>query len=45
MPRGVTILIILLLLLVGGAYFLSTSAREVPLSKIETDVTNAPTAQ
>jgi len=45
MPRGVTFLIILLLLLVGGAFFLSTSAREVPLSKMEADVSNAPNAQ
>jgi len=45
MPRGVTFLIILLLLLIGGAYFLSTSAREVPLTKMEADVSNAPTAQ
>ena len=45
MPRGVTFLIILLLLLIGGAYFLSTSASEVPLTQIEADVSNAPTAQ
>ena len=45
MPRGVTFLIILLLLLIGGAYFLSTSAREVPLTKMEADVSNAPTTQ
>ncbi len=45
MPRGVIFLIILLLLLVGGAYFLSSSAHEVPLTKIEADVSRAPTAQ
>ena len=46
MPRGVIlILILLLLLLVGSAYFLSTSADEVPLTNMEVDVTNVPTAQ
>ena len=45
MPRGVTFLILLLLVVVGGAYFLSTSAREVPLTKMEADVSNAQTAQ
>ena len=46
MPRSALFLIVLLLLLlVGGAYFLSSSAHPVPLSKIETDASNAPTAQ
>ena len=45
MPRGVIFLIILVLLLIGGAYFLSTSAREVPLTQIEANVANAPTPQ
>ena len=45
MPRGTIFLIILALLLIGGAYFLSTSAREVPLTPIEADVANAPTPQ
>lgn len=45
MPRGVIFLIILVLLLIGGAYFLSTSASEVPLTQIEADVANAPTPQ
>ena len=45
MPRGVIFLIILVLLLIGGAYFLSSSAQEVPLTKIEADVSRAPTAQ
>ena len=45
MSRGALFLIILVLLLVGGAYFLSASAHEVPLTKIEADVARAPTAQ
>jgi len=45
MSRGALILIFLILLLVGGAYFLSSSADEVPLTKIEADVSRAPTAQ
>ena len=45
MSRGTLFLIILLLLLVGGVYFLSSSAHEVPLTKIEADVSRAPTAQ
>ncbi len=45
MPRGAIFLLILAVLLIGGAYFLSTSASEVPLTTIETDVANAPAAQ
>lgn len=45
MSRGAIFLIILLLLLVGGAFFLSSRAHEVPLTKIEADVSRAPTAQ
>ncbi len=45
MSRGALFLIILLLLLIGGGYFLSSSAHEVPLTKIEADVARAPTAQ
>ena len=45
MSRGALFLIILLLLLVGGAFFLSSSADEVPLTKIEADVSRVPTAQ
>lgn len=45
MSRGALVLIILLLLLVGGAFFLSSSAHEVPLTKIEADVSREPTAQ
>ena len=45
MSRGVLFLILLLLLLVGGAYFLSSSAHQVPLTKIEADVARDPTAQ
>ena len=40
MPRGLIFLVILILLLVGGIYFLSTSADEVPVKTIETDVTS-----
>ena len=45
MSRGALFLIILLSLLIGGAYYLSSSAQEVPLTKIEADVSRAPTAQ
>ena len=45
MSRGALFLIILVLLLVGGFYFLSSSAHEVPLTKIEVDFRRAPTAQ
>jgi len=45
MPRGVLFLIILVLLLIGGAFFLSASADEVPLTQIEAEVSNAPAAQ
>jgi len=45
MSRGALFLIILLLLLVGGAYYLSSSAHEVPVTKIEADVSHAPTTQ
>jgi len=45
MPRSASFLIVLLLLLVGGAWFLSSHAHQVPLTKIETDVARAPTAQ
>ncbi len=45
MSRGALFLIILLLLLVGGAYYLSSSAHEVPLTRMEADVSRAPTAQ
>lgn len=39
MPRGLLFLILVIVLLVGGVYFLSSSAEEVPVQKIETDVT------
>ena len=45
MSRGTLFLIILLLLLLGGAFLLSSSAHEVPMTKIEADVSRAPTAQ
>ena len=40
MPRTTLILIVLLLLLIGGAFLLSSRAREVPTQRIEVDVTN-----
>lgn len=39
MPRGLIFLVLILILLVGGIYFLSTNAEEVPLQTIEADVT------
>jgi hypothetical protein len=45
MSRGALFLIILLLLLVGGVFLLSSSAHEVPLTKIEADAARAPAAQ
>jgi hypothetical protein len=39
MPRGLIFLLIVILLLVGGLFLLSRSAEEVPLQKIEADVT------
>ena len=40
MPRTAIFLALLLLLLVGGAFFLSGRAREVPAQPVEIDVTN-----
>ncbi len=45
MSRGALILIILVLLLVGGAVYLSSSAHQVALTKIEADVSRETTAQ
>lgn len=39
MPRGLIFLILVILLLVGGIFFLSRSAEEVPVQTIEADVT------
>ena len=39
MPRGLIFLILIVLILVGGLYFLSNSAEEVPTQTIEADVT------
>ena len=38
MSRATLFLIALLLLIVGGAYYLSSSAHEVPAKPIEVDV-------
>lgn len=45
MSRGALFLIILLLLLVSGAFYLSSSAQEVPQTKMEADVSREPSAQ
>lgn len=39
MPRGLIFLILIILIVVGGVYFLSKSAEEVPQQTIEADVT------
>jgi hypothetical protein len=39
MPRGLIFLILIFLIIVGGLYFLSNSAEEVPVQTIEADVT------
>lgn len=44
MPKAV-ILIIAVLLIVGALVLLSTNAREVPVTVIETDVSKAPDAR
>jgi hypothetical protein len=38
MPRGTVFLIVVALLVIGGAFFLSRSAHEVPTKQIEADV-------
>ncbi|HWH17020.1 MAG TPA: hypothetical protein VNT77_01575 [Allosphingosinicella sp.] len=43
--RAPAILLILLLLLIGGAIYLSTVDTEVPVQRIEQDVTNEALAQ
>ena len=40
MPRGLIFLVLVILLLVGGIFFLSKSADEVPVKTIESDVTS-----
>ena len=44
MPR-IMVLIIAVILVVGGLILLSTQAREVPVTTIETDVSPAPDAR
>jgi hypothetical protein len=39
MPRTTVFLIVLMLLVIGGAFLLSSRAREVPTERIEIDVT------
>ena len=38
MPRSALFLILLVLLLAGGALFLSSNAREVPVKPIEVEI-------
>ncbi len=40
----IVLLIVAIVLLVGGLILLSTTAREVPVTTIETDVSPAPNA-
>ena len=40
MSRATLFLIVLLLLLIGGAWYLSNSAQEVPTKQIEVDVSH-----
>lgn len=40
MSRTVLIILLLLVLLIGGAFYLSSLATEVPTQRIEQDVTN-----
>lgn len=39
MHRGLIFLILIILIIVGGLFFLSNSAEEVPVQTIEADVT------
>ena len=45
MPRFMILIIIAVLVVVGGLILLSTQAREVPLTTIETDVSPGPNAR
>ena len=44
MSRPILILIVLALLLIGGVFYLSSSADEVPTRTIETEVKSEPAA-
>jgi hypothetical protein len=39
MPRGLIFLILIILIVIGGLFFLSNNAAEVPVQTIEADVT------
>ena len=39
MPRGLIFLILVILIIIGGLFFLSNSAEDVPVQTIEADVT------
>ena len=45
MSRSTLFLVVLLLLIAGGAWFLSSSAHEVPTKPIEVDVNRDSAAQ
>ena len=45
MSRTMIFLILVVLLIVGGAIFLSTSAKEVPVKPIEAEVSNDPSSR
>lgn len=40
MPRGLIFLVVVIFLLAGGLFLLSKNADEVPVQKIETDVSS-----
>ena len=39
MPRGLIFLVLIVLLLIGGIFFFSHNAKEVPVQSIEDNVT------
>jgi uncharacterized protein YdgA (DUF945 family) len=45
MPRSTVVIVILVVLLLGGCYFLSTQAKEVPTKTIEVEVQQGANAQ
>ena len=45
MPRGLIFLIIVIVLLVGGLFFLSKNADEVPVQTIEANVSSNATTK
>ncbi len=45
MSRPIMFLIVLILVLAGGAYYLSSNAREVPTETIEAEVSRDPASR